>query len=185
MTSGADPGWRPALRGVPRFLIPFMWLWRFGTLSRSWPPDVVTLRSAYLGFLASPVLFLIVLLLIMPLDAETGTDATTVAALVAGLGTVALAAVLAFRRRRIDCGEPVALARAYVSLVFVRVAFAEAAILFGFVGSFRVGALWPYLIGLGFGAVGLAVTAPTAADIDRHDEHLRATGCPHSVRGAL
>ncbi|MBW3662889.1 MAG: hypothetical protein KY469_07295 [Actinobacteria bacterium] len=182
-----DPGWRPALSGLLLLFVPFVHLVRMRALRKddASTPSITQLRSVFLSFGASNALFLVVLLFIFPSDEPAQASTGAVAAGVVGLGIVALGGVWWARRLPLDCSGASELARSYSTWMFLGIAFAESAALFGFVGSFLVEALWPYLIGLVLAAIGLASIAPTRGDIERREATLRASGCDRSLAAAI
>lgn len=180
-----DPGWRPALARLWRNLIPFLNLRDLRKSQSDQPPGITGLRRIFVSFASALLLFLVVLVTIFPPEQAARTSGAGVAIGVLVGGMMALAAALAVRRRTLTCQDVTGLVRSYVQLVFLRIAFAQAPALFGFVGAFLVEALWPYLLGLALSAAGYAAAAPTASDIRRHDQELMAAGCPHSLRAGL
>ncbi|HEV8621350.1 MAG TPA: hypothetical protein VGR33_00445, partial [Actinomycetota bacterium] len=62
---------------------------------------------------------------------------------------------------------------------------ANSAALFGFVGVFIGGSFWLYLLGLAFALPGLALIAPTRADIERRQRQIEAQGSSLSLLDAL
>lgn len=180
-----DPGWWPAFRGSWRMLIPFLSVRDMRRSQSSETPGVTGLRRIFVAFAFALLLFLYVLIVIFPLGQPAESDGTAVGIGVLLGGIVTVAAGITLRRRSLDCQETAGLVSSYVQLMFLRIAVAQAPALFGFVGAFLVGGIWPYLLGLGFSAVGYTAAAPTASDIRRHDQELVAGGCPHSLRTGL
>lgn len=101
------------------------------------------------------------------------------------LGVASLGGSAAAGRRPLPCGGPKGLVRAYQQRLFLGIAFAEAPAMLAFVAAFVAGAAWPYLVGVGTAAPGLARIAPTDGDVARKDAQLSAGGCATSLREAL
>lgn len=92
-------------------------------------------------------------------------------------GTLGCVAGLRFARtsplRAGNLDEFIALHR---SATFVGVAAAELPALLGFVASFVIGAMWPYLVGLVPAAFGIASLLPTRERLRSYDRQLRSRG---------
>jgi F0F1-type ATP synthase membrane subunit c/vacuolar-type H+-ATPase subunit K len=177
-----DPGWRPALGGLAWGLVPGMAIRR---ARRSGGGGLVVLRGLFLSFCAAIALVgLVVLVLSAGEGIEQGADGTTVAIAVAVAGVVLL--VASAWRRPLDGSSEQALAQSYRRRFFLRMAFAEAAALLGFVGFILTGNPAIYLVGAAFTVVGFVLLAPTAGNLARDQEALRARdGTAHSIARAL
>jgi hypothetical protein len=55
----------------------------------------------------------------------------------------------------------------------------------GFVGVFLTDSLWVYVLGMGFGLLGLALLAPTRADITRRQQQIASLDSTKSLLEAL
>jgi hypothetical protein len=87
--------------------------------------------------------------------------------------------------RPLVCTDDVALAGSYRTRFFVRVAFAETAALFGFVGFFIASVWWVYPAGAAITLIGFARAAPTRAKLRRDQERLNEQSCFRSLVTAL
>jgi F0F1-type ATP synthase membrane subunit c/vacuolar-type H+-ATPase subunit K len=104
------------------------------------------------------------------------------------LFAVAAAALLGVRwarGRRLSGTTALALARSYTTRFFVGIGLADSSALLGVVIALAMSRLWPYLAGQAASLVGFAMMAPTARNIERDEERLRAEGSPVTVWDAL
>lgn len=85
----------------------------------------------------------------------------------------------------LDCSSDAALAGAYRTRFFLRVAFADATALLGFVGFFLTGEAWLYPLGAAFTVVGFLRLAPTESNLETEQAELHLAGCARSLRAAL
>lgn len=147
-------------------------------------PPIVRLRTVFLAFVYSVVLIAAVLAVVFPLSAP-GSTHVSVYVLVT-VAPLSLSAIPLMTGRLLGfCGGPVDLANAYTTILFVNIAFVEAAGVLGLVAAFIADALWPYLVGMAVALVGFVVIAPTRARIQRLDSRLSARGCDQSLRTGL
>ena len=151
------------------------------------------LRQVFLSFCVALVLFGVVLAVIYNGE-EPVQDSST--ALVVGLLLLAAVGLLVERRleQPLRCEDDRSLADSYPTRFFLRVAFAEAAALFGFVGFFLTYAWWPYPVGVVITAVGLPVqprrggtwhgtrTSSPCSNADGHSSRRSVTSPPRVVR---
>jgi hypothetical protein len=175
-----DPGWRAAIRGVGWFLFPIAQIWSPGRTSAE--DELISLRRAYVGIVDSLFLFLVAFTFISPWDG--GSEGWIPIAVVA-IGTYCLVAVLLLSRRPLDTQSPRHLASSYRAMFFIGVGMATSAALFGICGIFIGGSLWIYLISLPFALGGLAIIAPTRANIERKQAQIQTLGSPLSLGQAL
>jgi hypothetical protein len=174
-----DPGWGPTLRRWPLLLLPLPTITFPVLLRRGGIDGVTALRMLWLSFVMALPLFLLVLAFIEPtIGRPTGPELLILTVLL----LASLAGVWWARSRPLDGS---AAAGSYRSQFFLGAAFAEAGALYGFVGVFVLGALWPYLIGLPAGLLGLALIAPSRRDIERRQHELTARGSTISLGQAL
>jgi hypothetical protein len=176
---GKDPGWgRPSaiLLGV---LLPWHVTRRVGRSGQV----LVVLRGAFLSFAFALVMFGVVLVLIGNLG-EALIDPTAAAGGVLAYGLVTY--VVAGRiKARLPCGSIGELVGAYRTRFFLRIAFADAAALIGFVLTFQSGSLLPYAAGLIPAALGFIRVAPTRGNLQREQDAMRADGCPFGLYDLL
>jgi hypothetical protein len=140
----------------------------------------------FVAFCNAIVLIGVVVAILDGMDDEFGQVA--VAPVLLGVVLVGVVCQLAFSllRRPLDCTDPKALARSYVSRrLFTRLALGEAAALVGFLGFLLTTAPWLYVVGGMFTAVGFARTAPTRAELRAEQEQLVDAGCSQSLTEAL
>jgi F0F1-type ATP synthase membrane subunit c/vacuolar-type H+-ATPase subunit K len=116
-------------------------------------------------------------------DAD-GLSSSVVAAGVAAYGIVSLFAPRLFERP-LDCATDTALISGYRTRFFLRIAFAEAAALIGFVGAFLSGNPWMYALGAAFAAVGFVRLAPSRRNLHTDEEALNLQGCGRSLTRLL
>ncbi len=164
-----DPGWKRSCRIAPQFALP----WRLVAAAKADDPRLVVLRAVVVALLSMFVLIGIVVFVLL------GTERDRTSPLGLGLGLVAVAAVLSLVAT--VAVNPVlpdddALVGAYTSRFFMRLAFANAAALVGFVGFTLTWRIEPYLLGLVFAAVHYARLAPTAANLERDQDRMRNAG---------
>jgi hypothetical protein len=139
-------------------------------------------RAMFLRFVAALVAFGIVLPFVGA-GAGTGPPAVFV-----GLVVISgVASVVAPRavEQPLDCSSEGRLVASYRVRFFLRIAFAEAVALLGFVGAFTTDAIWLYYFALLFTAVGFARLAPTTANLSRDQRALHAGSCSLSLVAAL
>jgi F0F1-type ATP synthase membrane subunit c/vacuolar-type H+-ATPase subunit K len=91
----------------------------------------------------------------------------------------------ASHRATLNCTDDSTLASSYRARFFLRVAFANAAALFGFIGFFLTNEWWPYPVGLAIAACGLIRAAPTRERLRRDQERLAETSCFRRLVPAL
>ena len=105
----------------------------------------------------------------------------------AGLLVVAASGILIepLVERPLPCTDDRGLAGSYRARFFLRMAFAESAALFGFVGFFLTYAWWPYPIGAVMAALGFARAAPSRRNLERDQQDLVHRQCARSLVGAL
>lgn len=167
-----DPGWSWAIRaGIPGslFLFPSRRIRRLGDLGA-----LNAIRAVFVSFLVALALLSLVVL-ILRLDTEDGLSPGPVAAGVIGFGvTMQLFGRLV--ERPLDGSSPGALIGSYRTRFFLRVAFAEASALAGFVGFILTGHEWVYAAGLVVALVGFARLAPTRRHLERDQVDLNRRG---------
>jgi F0F1-type ATP synthase membrane subunit c/vacuolar-type H+-ATPase subunit K len=186
-TSGGhhpDPGWPGGSRvllGMVPFAGPLLFRRAFDPSSA---PPITMLRGILLTVVSALPLLLAVLVFALP--AELGGTEDPAVWVLLGAGTAAAIGGGLFARRRVPtCGGPTEMAGEFRATFFVGVAMAESAALLGFVASFLVSAIWPFVVGLVPSAIGFTLFAPTRARIAANEQQLRAAGCPHSLADAL
>lgn len=176
-----DPGW--PLGGWPLLtLVPGA-----GLLLRRWLPrpsnGLTALRQTFETFCLAVAGFGIVLVFLWP----SQSDEPRVPGMAFGLLVLGAVAGVAgrFIEKPLDCTTDRRLAGSYRVRFFARIAFSEAAALFGFVGFFTSSEWWVYPAGAGIAFVGFARAAPTRGNLRRDQESLIERACNRSLVAAL
>ncbi len=183
MLDDDDPGWPRSLRLLV-FVVPFVGMLNRRRLQRGGGDGLILLRQVFLSFSLALVMFGVVLALLYPSSPPPRDPPTTV---VTGLLVFSgIVALLATRiERPLDCTDDAKLAGSYRSRFFLRIAFAESAALFGFVGFFLTYDWWPYPVGVAIAAAGFLRAAPTRGRLRRDQERLAEQGCFRPLVRAL
>lgn len=181
--SEVDPGWRSALVNALVGLVPG-WGIRYRKRFRS-ADGLTSVRGLFLSFVFAIVLIGVVVVVLESTGGRMGSTSESPAAVsVLAVGVASLAAPRLLRRP-LNCDGEVALAAGYRQRFFLRVAFAEAAALVGFVGFVASSAGWLYPLGSFFTVIGFARLAPTKRHIEQEQDELRRHGCTVSLVSAL
>jgi F0F1-type ATP synthase membrane subunit c/vacuolar-type H+-ATPase subunit K len=177
-----DPGW-PAGKELFLALLPGgVRLLSSRRLNR--PANrLVLLRQVFLSFCLAIVMFGVVLTFLWPAQSKE-PDSPGLAIGLIGLGLLA-GITGRFLEKPLACADDSALAGSYRTRFFLRVAFAESAALFGFVGFFIASVPWVYPAGAAIAFVGFARAAPTRTNLRRDQERLSDEGCYRSLVRAL
>lgn len=181
-----DPGWRPLLRYLPVLVWPDPRAWSWW-LRRRGEPHIVILRATVTSMAGFYVVALAILVW-LDLDAQRRSTPAAEGAWALALVVLCPAASVAglwWSRRPMSCGGPEELKQAFSSRHLLPIAFISSGLLTAFVATFLLSRLWPYLIGMIFGLVGIALTAPTAGRMQRRAEELARAGCPGRLQDAL
>jgi hypothetical protein len=117
-------------------------------------------------------------------DESSGPSLTVVAAVVGAYGLFSLV-VPRLLDRPLDCSSEGALVTGYRTRFFLRIAFADAAALGGFVGTFIAHEAWVYPLGAFFAAIGFVRLAPSNRNLELEQLALNQRGCGLSLRGLL
>jgi hypothetical protein len=167
-----DPGWSglwpKALLGV----IPVL-----GVARVRRTPGIEGLRSLFVSYLAAIVLFAIPLPFVANGEQSGNTTAICLVVVLA-VGAAGIAAAHMFRRRPLDVSSPAALADAYRSNFFAKLAFADCVVLVGFTLTFLSVNYVVYVVGVAVALVAFAIAAPNRTDVTRRQEELRVAGSP-------
>ncbi|MGK2929128.1 MAG: hypothetical protein ACSLFO_06065 [Acidimicrobiales bacterium] len=143
------------------------------------------LRLLFTAFATALVFIgIVVLTLSTGDDADGSMSATVVAAGVVAYGFVSVT-VPRLVGRALDCSSPETLIGGYRTRFFLRIAYADAAALIGFVGFFLSGDWWLYPLGAFFSLIGFIQLAPTRRNLERDQEELNSSGCGLSLVNAL
>ena len=144
---------------------------------------LVLLRQAFITFCMGIVMFGIVLAFLWPSQSKEPHSPPLALGLVA-LGMIAAVVGWAVERPLV-CTDDASLAGSYRTRFFLRIAFAESAALFGFVGFFIASVWWVYPAGAAIAFIGFARAAPTRARLRRDQERLSEQSCFRSLVAAL
>jgi len=176
-----DPGW-PISKFRVLGLIPGVSLF-VRRRSDSSANGLVALRQVFMSFCVALLMFGVVLAVLWPEQSKN----SPVPGVAIGLVLAGLIAGLAVRfiERPLDCTDDRRLAAAYRVRFFLRIALAESAALFGFVGFFLASEWWVYPVGMAVASVGFARAAPTRGRLRRDQERLNEQGCFRSLVTAL
>jgi hypothetical protein len=178
-----DPGWRPALRAGWWAVVPILDLFARRHIERTSANQLIALRAQF--FYAVLPLFLFLAILPFAASSSGSGKVDWFTFLVAGCGVLSLVNIRWLRRRPLMTNTTQTLAASYRAVLFIGVGSANSAALFGFVGVFIGGSFWLYLLGLAFALPGLALIAPTRADIERRQREIEAQGSSLSLLDAL
>ncbi|MHB8465493.1 MAG: hypothetical protein ACYDH6_24485 [Acidimicrobiales bacterium] len=186
-----DPGWGYVLRGAWLILVPFparlLLGRRLGRRAHGHPSVLESIRLLFVNFvgaLAMVGMVVGVLTQSSTVSRNRTIDAVPAAVVLALIG-VASAAAPPRIEHDLDCSSAGRLLASYRIRFFLRVAFAEAPALFGFVGFIGTGRWWMYPLGLVFAAVGLLRLAPTATNLGKDQRALDLAGCRRSLLRVL
>ncbi|MGV3759887.1 MAG: hypothetical protein ACO1PW_10160 [Actinomycetota bacterium] len=172
-----DPGWSSS-KSLLTILVPWVGLRR---AQHEGAGALEVLRQAFTAFVAALVLIgVVVLVLASGVSDEDAMSPGLVAAGVAGFGVISLFLPRLFERP-LDCTDAGTLLVGYRTRFFLRLAFAAAAALVGFVGVFLAATWWLYPLGAAFAAIGFARLAPTQANLQRDQDELNLSGCGRSL----
>ncbi|TMK84747.1 MAG: hypothetical protein E6G44_09295 [Actinobacteria bacterium] len=147
---------------------------------------ITSTRLIFAGVVATLPLFAFVLLFVIPSRQwfrSAGDNWFIGVAL--GADLLSLAAVQRVRSRRLDTSSAERLASSYLATLFVGIGRAELAGLVALVGTFVMGTLWIYLVGMVVAIIGLLLVGPTRREIARRQEQIAAQGSPLSLGAAL
>jgi hypothetical protein len=143
-----------------------------------------TLRLMFVAILIPLLLFVFTTHTIVS-DGVAGEAPAWVGPGLALWGLAAVAAVLWFRSRRLDTSDAPSLVASYRSAFLICLGLAESPALGGMAVALLIDELWPYLEGLAFALVGLALIAPTGRNLERQQQQITAQGSALSLVEAL
>ena len=106
-----------------------------------------------------------------------------VSALLALVGS----AMLTTSRRvgKLDCSSIDSLGQSWSTRLILRLALCEWTALLGFGGFLLTFTVWPWVVGLTTAAIGFALVAPTARQVQADQEQLAEQGCAYSLLDTL
>ncbi len=177
-----DPGWG---RFVPNLLaiVPGGLQYLNRRSGRTGIDGLVALRRVFLAFPSTLVLVAFVAVS-MASSFEPALPPLPVGAAVASYGGLALLGSRLLEKP-LDCASDQALAVAYRTRMFLRLAFAESAALLGFVGVTLTAEAWVFGVGIPFAVFGLLRAAPGRGNLERDQEALVLSGCGRSLLTTL
>ena len=176
-----DPGWFSPTSLLTIF-VPWVGLRR---AQKDGTNALEMLRQLFTAFATALVLIgLVVLLLSSGNSSENAMSPGIVAAGVAGYGVVSVF-IPRLVERPLDCTDAGALLVSYRTRFFLRIAFADAAALVGFVGFFLADSWWLYPLGAAFALAGFVRLAPTRGNLQRDQDALNLSGCGQSLLHVL
>lgn len=182
MLDDNDPGW-PVRKELLLALVPGVaQIFLRRRLDKTANP-LALLRQVFMSFCLAIVGFGVVLAFLWPSQSKEAASPGL------AIGLVVLGAAAGIAGRLIEkpllCTDDRSLAWSYRVRFFLRIAFAESAALFGFVGFFIASEWWVYPAGAAIAFVGFARAAPTRARLRRDQERLNERGCFRSLVAAL
>ena len=177
-----DPGW-PVGKQLLLGLVPGMSRRALRRQFDSTGNALVLLRQVFMSFCLALVLFGVVLAFLWPAQSKE-PESPGLAVLILGLG-IAAGVAGRFVEKPLVCTDDASLAGSYRTRFFVRIAFAETAAVFGFVGFFIASVWWVYPAGATIAFIGFARAAPSRTRLRRDQERLSESGCFRSLVTAL
>jgi hypothetical protein len=174
-----DPGWRPVVGLLPKMFIPFIGMRSMATQ----PSALVALRmlSLYVVVAIVPVWAVAIVVVANP-NRSRSVGVPVVLAAAAGVVSLVVVRMLA---ARVSYSSARAFAHSFPRNTMFQLGASVAAALVGFVMTVLSGSLWPYTVGFAFTFVGLAISIPTAARLEREQEAANETGSAIDVVTAL
>ncbi len=160
MQDDDDPGW-PVKKELLWALVPGLGqLVMRRRLDRT-ANALVLLRQLFMSFCLSLVMYGVVVAILWPSKSKEAASPGL------AFGLVVLGASAGIAGRFVEgpllCTDDGSLAGSYRTRFFLRIAFADSAALFGFVGSVIASVWWAYPAGAAIAFMGLARAAPTVA----------------------
>ena len=160
-----DPGWRKALVS----LVP-----GFGLLAARRAGEGITrARILFLAYSSSVVYLGVLLVFIVDGPPKDGAWPGVVVGL---LGIGGMIGIRWLRRQPLIGKDNRAVAGGFLSALIIGVAFAVTPAVMGFVLSIVQQARWPYVLALPFTLAGMALVAPTRAEIERRQQQMNERG---------
>lgn len=157
--------------------------WKFSPSSTQRGNQLVALRWVFLAFVGTVLILGVSVAPIVGNKHPTGPIVLPLTVIVAaGVASLIIQYVW---QQRLDCSSRPALAEAFRSRLFLRLALAQAPSLIALAMCIALGPWWVYYIGLAFSLVGMWKFGPTVANIRRDSEQLWQSGCTESLLGAL
>lgn len=178
MVIGKDPGWKPALKGVWRAIIPY----GLGLRGSRQRPALEFARILWLSLLFQWTSFGVILAIIARGSAY---DERWTLWLPVGIGTASVAFLSWMRARPKTAKDLDQLLTRYTTDSYIGFAMSSAPVLWGFVGYFMGGGMATYLAGIPFGLAGFALMAPTRSNLEYYQRKVRESGAVLSLLDAL
>jgi hypothetical protein len=151
------------------------------------PDHLVILRALFLLYCAALIAVGVVAAIVELGHGVGGGIGVPTGLLALAIGVLGVLSLVGSRvvEKPLDASSDPVLLGSYRRRFFMRLAFAEAPALFGFVAFILSGARWLYLIGGVFSVIGLGITAPTAGNLARDQDALSAAGFHKSLVATL
>ncbi len=179
-----DPGWPLSWKSLLWLLVPRLGLRRASQGADGQTDGLVVLRQVFLSFCVAIVMFGVVLAFLHAGAEPVPDPSTGVAVILLVVGALGIL-VEPLVEKPLRCDSDQQLAASYRARFFLRIAFSEAAALFGFVGFFLTYEWWPYPIGAALAVIGFARAAPSRRNLARDEEELIHHQCGRSLVAAL
>jgi F0F1-type ATP synthase membrane subunit c/vacuolar-type H+-ATPase subunit K len=177
-----DPGW-PVKKELLLALVPGVGRIFLRRRFDKTANPLALLRQVFMSFCLAIVSFGVVLAFLWPSQSKEAASPGL------AIGLVLLGATAGIAGRFIEkpllCTDDRSLAASYRGRFFLRIACAESAALFGFVGFFIASEWWVYPAGAAIAFVGFARAVPTRTRLRRDQERLNEQGCFRSLVAAL
>ena len=181
-----DPGWRSALVGLWWVLVPGQMIRQQRRATAAGTHGLTILRRLFASFACALVMIGAVVVL---LSATTTLTRHPLPSIDVAIGVLLYGVFSVFVPRLIekplDCSSDQRLAGTYRTRFFLRLAFANAAALLGFVGFMESNNGWFYALGVAFAAIGFYRVAPSAANLAKDQQALSDASCSRSLIAAL
>lgn len=172
-----DPGWRFLWKDVVLHVVfaPIAILrgWR---KSRRGTNTLIALRTMFLAFVGLLPIYALVISTMLSRDQwwhSTGADWFVIVVVVFGVWS--LVGIQVMRSRPLPKAD-VDAAASYRGWCYAGAGLAMSAAMMGFVGTFFMGTLWIYFLGMAFSLIGLYLVAPRKGEIERRTVQLQAQG---------
>jgi len=180
MSRAVDPGWGEAMRKIPVALLPT----RGMRLAAGSGDGLTVMRIAWITFTVAMVLVGVVVVVVDQTAPGGGVDGRVVGGVVLAIGVFAQVVSNKFVPDVEGATMPSARGTAQRAF-FVRVAFAQPAVLLGFMGFAISGNVAVYALGFVVGLAGMLDAAPTAGWIEKGQTQLKASGSDVELLAAL
>ena len=169
-TADDDPGWGPVLKQLPTLVVPFLGM-------RTMTTQTSGLQAARLLWLVFVNAILVIWIPVIALAATGGAPVSIPVGV--AVTAVAGAVLLALAPRFVpepDGSSPTELARTFQRATLVRIGFAQAAAIVGFICFLMTGSWIVYGTGFLIAAWGMWQAAPRTVVLDQVQAHIESAG---------